>query len=213
MLQVHRHQAPQARALSIGIVAAIHAAAILALISGLSPKASLEPHHSGPIDVRVDAPRAPAPPTSPPPIPTTMIVPRSVPVPHPVVSIAPQSGVMPTAVERPGGEDAHAAPVPAGPASIFVPARGIAGTHTIPAYPVLAVRLNEQGVVRLALSIDEHGTVVGARVLASSGHDLLDSAAIAWVESRWRYEPAMRNGKPVPTTMEAVVTFRLNGRG
>jgi protein TonB len=98
------------------------------------------------------------------------------------------------------------------PEPVFLPARAIAATHTIPQYPSLAVRLGEQGDVHLVLTISETGAVVDARVTASSGYSQLDAAAVAWVEAHWRYEPAKRGDKPVTATSEAVVTFRLTGR-
>jgi TonB family protein len=47
-------------------------------------------------------------------------------------------------------------------------------------------------------------------VVSSSGHADLDEAAVAWVKSHWRYQPAMQNGGAVPATTNAVVTFTLN---
>jgi len=99
--------------------------------------------------------------------------------------------------------------LPPGPADSFVPASALAGTHSIPDYPVLDRRLNHEGTVHLALSIDAQGAVTGASVDQSSGYDGLDAAAIAWVKAHWRYKPASRGGAPVPATAKASVVFRL----
>jgi protein TonB len=98
------------------------------------------------------------------------------------------------------------------PLPVSAPARGIAWTHTIPAYPPTAARLNEQGSVRLMLHIDEQGNVVDASVIGSSGFEALDAAAVAWVKEHWRYQPATRDGAPVPASTEAIVTFQLTNR-
>lgn len=95
-------------------------------------------------------------------------------------------------------------------AGVTAAARGIADTHTIPRYPMIALRLGHEGDVRLKLTIDEHGGVIGAELLNSSGHDELDDAAIAWVKAHWRYTPALQNGNPVQSNMNVVVTFRLD---
>lgn len=94
------------------------------------------------------------------------------------------------------------------------PVRPIANTHTTPAYPPIAARLNEQGSVQLSLIVDERGYVADAAVLTSSGYGALDAAAVAWVKAYWRYQPARRDGVPTTSRTEAIVTFRLmGGRG
>jgi protein TonB len=72
------------------------------------------------------------------------------------------------------------------------------------------VRFGYEGTVRLRIAVDQHGNVVSADVLGSSGHADLDEAAIGWVKAHWRYEPAMQNGNAVSAATNAVVTFRLD---
>jgi len=91
-----------------------------------------------------------------------------------------------------------------------LPVRAMASTHTIPPYPPMAVRFGYEGTVRLRIAVDEHGNVISANILDSSGHTDLDEAAVGWVKSHWRYQPAMQNGNAVPATTNAVVAFRLN---
>jgi protein TonB len=86
---------------------------------------------------------------------------------------------------------------------------GIAATHTTPDYPPMSRRLDEEGAVRLKLSIAPDGNVNDASVEKSSGFLRLDDAAVAWVKMRWRFRPATREGKPIPSSVEAVVTFQL----
>lgn len=95
------------------------------------------------------------------------------------------------------------------PPHVFVAAAALASTHTIPAYPALDRRLGHEGRVRLKLLIDASGSVADAVVERSSGYDGLDAAAVAWVKAHWRYQPATQDGKAVPASSEADVTFRL----
>lgn len=206
-VQSLRKSQSSSRLVSVGIVAAIHVAAIYALVVSLTGGI---PIHITKDDIQiVDVRHPPQPPTPPVPVPHAdfpMTIPGP-PVPIPQIDID-------NSIQHPG----PAISTPAGnqqgfpPQSSYSSARAIAATHTIPDYPPVAARLNQQGDVRLALTIDERGAVTDASVVGSSGHDALDAAAIIWVKAHWRYEPALRDGKPVPSTAEAVVTFRLINR-
>ncbi len=88
-------------------------------------------------------------------------------------------------------------------------ATGIAGTHTTPPYPRLALMLGEEGSLRLHLTISPLGTVTEALVVRSSGYDDLDRAARNWVMAHWRYRPAMRGGVAVASTSDVQVRFDL----
>ncbi len=76
------------------------------------------------------------------------------------------------------------------------------------AYPKRARRRNEEGDVTVELGIGADGAVSDARILKSSGSSDLDSAALAALKSA-AYEPATRDGKPVPGTLVETVKFRL----
>jgi TonB family protein len=65
--------------------------------------------------------------------------------------------------------------------------------------------------VKLHLTIDEQGVVTAASVEKSSGYDTLDSAAVAWVIAHWRYKPATKDGVPIESSTDALVTFKLTG--
>jgi protein TonB len=95
------------------------------------------------------------------------------------------------------------------PVITFSPARALLATHTTPDYPPVSRRLGEQGTLRLKLSITAQGAVSDAMVVNSSGHPRLDEAAVDWVKAHWRYQPAMRGPSAVPSTTDAVVTFKL----
>jgi protein TonB len=141
------------------------------------------------------------------PIPfSTKLVQPSEPVLHPPILEITNSG-NPPLTPMPNGRAATGSP---SAPSTFEPLLPILATHTIPEYPAVATRLGEQGSVRLSIKVDENGTVTEASVLTSSGHDVLDSAAIAWVKAHWKYKPALRNGIPIAVTAQAIVTFRLS---
>ena len=75
-----------------------------------------------------------------------------------------------------------------------------------PEYPAIAQQARVQGVVILEARIDEQGNVTDARPLRSI--PLLDQGAIDAVK-QWQYEPALRNGVPVPVLMTVTVNFSL----
>ena len=69
-------------------------------------------------------------------------------------------------------------------------------------YPESARRAGIQGRVRVAMTIDPQGSVVHAEILASSGHAILDQAALASAR-RWRFAPP-------GTFRRAAQTFRFS---
>jgi TonB family protein len=79
-----------------------------------------------------------------------------------------------------------------------------------PDYPLRSRSLNEQGTVRLRVSLNEHGAVSGAIVERTSGFKRLDDAAVIYIEDRWVYEPLYQASDPVPTDVWAEVTFKLD---
>ena len=77
-----------------------------------------------------------------------------------------------------------------------------------PAYPVQAIRNRWQGVVTLRLQITESGEVAKVDVIQSSGHQVLDRAAVDAVK-RWRGKPARRWGRRIASEETLPVRFRL----
>ena len=193
-------QVSQRRAIGIGFVMLLHVALIYALLNGLGAvivKAIKPPERITLVDIPAPQPPKPIPqPPKPPPTPTRVFVPT------PPVPLPPGSG-----------ENAVTAtfePQPPVLTPISEPVRSIASTHTIPDYPPISRRLNEEGVVSLRIVVSETGAVSGVAVVRSSGYARLDAAAASWVKAHWRYQPAMRNGQPVASTAEARVQFELN---
>ncbi len=76
-----------------------------------------------------------------------------------------------------------------------------------PPYPQLALQRGIEGRVRVRVSVALDGTVNWVRLEESSGHEILDLAALDAVRY-WRFEPATENGRPV--VGEAVIPLRFH---
>jgi protein TonB len=66
-----------------------------------------------------------------------------------------------------------------------------------PAYPPEAVAAGLEGTVWLHVKIDAAGKVIAASVNISSGYASLDASALRTIRY-WVFQPARRNGRPVP---------------
>ena len=84
-------------------------------------------------------------------------------------------------------------------------------THTLPPYPAQSIHLREEGRVLLAVTIGTDGAVSRAAVFKPSGHQRLDVAAVQYVKSHWRWQPATRAGKPVAANTRVSVVFQKAG--
>jgi TonB family protein len=80
-------------------------------------------------------------------------------------------------------------------------------------YPRQSIRLDEQGTVGVAFTINTDGAVTECSVAHSSGLPRLDEAACALVIRRWRYRPATENGMPVTQNTTANIVFQLRRPG
>ena len=76
-------------------------------------------------------------------------------------------------------------------------------------YPEEAYRQKVEGVVKVAYDVTVDGTVENARVVESKPPGVFDAAALDAVR-KWRFHPAVRNGKAVATqNMVSPVKFKL----
>jgi protein TonB len=80
--------------------------------------------------------------------------------------------------------------------------------RTPPAYPAAARAQKLAGTVLLVVSVDTRGKVAAARVAHTSGHPLLDHAAVSAVHN-WTFVPATLNDVPVAAQVEVPIRFRL----
>ncbi len=77
-----------------------------------------------------------------------------------------------------------------------------------PLYPEGAVRRGMEGVVTLSVTIGADGLVSAVKIASSSGHRILDDAALDAVRN-WEFHPATRDDKPVEWTARLPIRFRL----
>ena len=193
------------RVVGIGFVGVLHVIAIWAIIAGLGQQI-LKIVDPPPIIATIDDPQKPPP--SPPAQPPKVFLPNASTteaVKPPIFTIqddpAPRVPIQTGPTQPPQQQQQVAIADSA--------ASGVVGTHTIPPYPMTAIRLSEEGRVMLHLTISAEGSVTGASVTQSSGFTDLDQSAIAWVLAHWKYKAAIRGGVAVASATDAAVVFSL----
>ena len=110
------------------------------------------------------------------------------------------------ASERDRAERAKAAPAaPAAPAD-----RELAAIdQPRPPYPAAATRAREEGTVVVRVDVGADGVPTDAKVETSSRSRDLDRAAVEAVKG-WKFEPALKDGKPVAASANVPVEFKLD---
>ncbi len=76
-----------------------------------------------------------------------------------------------------------------------------------PKYPASMLRAGVGGTVVVLAEVDAQGNPVNVSVVERSGERDLDRAALSAVK-QWRFEPAMRNGKAIATSVKVPVDFK-----
>lgn len=129
----------------------------------------------------------------------------------------------PTAEPAGGEARAEAGPPPAttvkGGAASFSAAAPSAGaiasakpryrTNPLPEYPIPSRRRREEGIVYLNVTVQPNGWAAAVSLNRSSGHPLLDQAAIDAVR-RWTFDPGRAGGVPVSSLVVVPVRFFLS---
>lgn len=132
--------------------------------------------------------------------------PTPVPVMQPVAEHAVQQA--PVAVAPP----APPSPAPLQPASepVIEPPRYNAAylSNPPPAYPLAARRRGIEGTVLVRAEISAGGECQRAELKKTSGHEMLDNAALEAVK-KWRFVPAKRGSQAVVAWVEVPITFKL----
>jgi TonB family protein len=106
---------------------------------------------------------------------------------------------------------------PAGLRYGSVPGGPIYGDEVRPALPIATAdpviypwqRPLSEGKVIIEITIDETGEIVRKTVLQSLGPEI-DNKCLAALES-WRFQPATRNGSPIPSKQDAIFPFKARG--
>jgi TonB family protein len=106
---------------------------------------------------------------------------------------------------------------PAGLPYGSVPGGPVYGDEIRPALPIATAdpvvypwqRPDSEGKVVIEITIDERGEIVRKTVLQSLGPEI-DSKCLAALEN-WRFQPATRNGAPIPSKQDAIFPFKARG--
>ncbi len=77
-----------------------------------------------------------------------------------------------------------------------------------PVYPFESRAAGRAGDVLVSYTIDVRGKVINARAVRSSAKEF-EAAAVAAVE-KWKFQPAMKNGKTIECDLQAPIVFTLS---
>lgn len=87
----------------------------------------------------------------------------------------------------------------------------VASASPAPAYPPSALRAREEGTVLVRAEIDATGSPTNVGIAKRSNSRDLDRAAVNAVR-KWKFEPAMKDGKAVASTVQVPVDFKLDAQ-
>lgn len=131
----------------------------------------------------------------------------------------PDDGAPAAAAPVPESSSPAVAPTETPAAPVVEPARGGTAPDTarssaprvvrrvMPTYTPAATRAKIQGTVLLKGVVQVDGTVSNISIVRSLDDEFgLDQEAIKALQ-QWRFEPAIRNGQPVPSSMQVEMTF------
>lgn len=129
---------------------------------------------------------------------------RTTDAPEPVVPIGdttPQPSQSPVSTE-PASRERE----PRRPAPVTRDARPV--SQPAPEYPAASQRAGEEGTVIVRVDVDASGTPTSVTLGQTSRSRDLDRAALRAVRG-WTFEPAMRDGQAVASTVQVPVEFRM----
>jgi len=208
------------RLLIVALVAFAHA--LLAWSWVMLPSFSKPVRHEMSVSVTLPAPPQPAPPEPKPPEPPKP-KPKPVVKPKPVKpQPAPQVAMPDVPEETPPAEEVSSEPpqpveIPTAPAAPSAPVRepdrepdyqAAYLKNPVPSYPMVARRMGWQGKVVLNVEVLANGLPGQIKLHQSSGHDVLDNAAIKAV-SGWRFVAARQSGQAVAKWFLVPIPFIL----
>ncbi|BAU46777.1 cell envelope biogenesis protein TonB [Sulfurifustis variabilis] len=202
-----RPPVPDQLARHVSQIVDVHFAAI-APLPEVAPQPAARPRH---------AKKPPTARPAPPPEPRSVRTAEAAPEPAPATEPAAQEETTPTSAE-PVPEPAHvpsetpstsSAPPAAPIAEARYEVRGL--DNPKPPYPLAARRQGIEGRVLLTAHVRADGSCRDVRLKQSSGHSLLDRAALDTVK-RWRFLPASRAGNAIDSWVDVPIRFRLEDR-
>ncbi len=205
----------------VAVAVAMHAVVIFVLLQYAPARTALI--NAVPLMVSLITPQAPKPEVLPKPLPVKRLpeIPQKPRIEPPVLAAAADA---PSAVSVPPASPTPAPPVPIESTPAPVAAAPVAKPAPVippnfnanylnnpaPAYPPLTKRQGHQGKVLLRVFVNTSGGAEQVQVRNSSGHDVLDQAALNAVR-RWRFVPARQGDQPVAVWVLVPITFTLEG--
>ena len=211
------------RLLVVALVALAHGLLVWSWV--MLPSFSKPVRHEMLVSVTLPAPPQPAPPEPKPPEPPKpkpkpVVKPKPVrPQPVPQVAMPDVPEETPPQEETPPPEETSSAPSQpvGGPPAPTSPVRepdrepdyqAAYLKNPVPSYPMVARRMGWQGRVVLNVEVLANGLPGQIKLQQSSGHDVLDNAAIKAV-SGWRFVAARQNGQAVAKWFLVPIPFIL----
>ena len=79
-----------------------------------------------------------------------------------------------------------------------------------PPYPAAKLASEEEAVLRLRLTIDDHGRVIAVDPVGLADPVFLDSAR-RYLIAHWRYAPATKDGRAIASSLTVTLRFELDG--
>jgi TonB family protein len=76
-------------------------------------------------------------------------------------------------------------------------------------YPAWAVEREWEGTLVVAIEIYADGSVGRWKIMRSSGHAMLDRAAVRAIR-RWKFDPAREKGRPIASCVQVPVRFVID---
>ena len=188
------------RTKTVGIVAVVVVNVVFGwvLISGLGGRVVEMVVETTVAEIVEDEP--PPPPEDPPPPPPEVAPPPQAQIPPPEITFDnPPPPTQNTIQAVQAGEpevNVIAPPAPPAPPAPTGPTTNptLSSRAGLPDYPEVSRRLEEEGITTVNVCVGPNGRVDGeATLVASSGSDRLDRAALSWIEDQ-RFEAGMTNG-------------------
>lgn len=96
-----------------------------------------------------------------------------------------------------------------GPEQPTIEAKPLYRLNPPPDYPPLARRRGLEGTVQLDVLVNSRGGVHEVRLAGTSGHDLLDRAAMAAVQT-WLFQPGKRGEQSIDMWVRVPIRFALH---
>lgn len=211
------------RLISVALVVALHLAALFAWM--VLPSSEPVPPQEMEVTIAMAIPpeAQPEPPAPPPPkpvpqprkvvpvpepLPVQEARPAETPVEQPIAPVPVAAPVQVAAAPPPVAAPPVVAPPPPPPPDVEPDYKASYLNNARPPYPYAARRMGLQGKVVLNVEVLAEGLCGEANVHQSSGHEMLDKAALQTVKT-WKFVPARHAGRAITKWFKVPIQFTL----